>query len=126
MNYTNTAQLGNEHSEWAGKLDFYKNDLDILRNRLAEIASKNSNSDARAGIEHFQNQFIIQRNNIDELRHSINETAHQAFVEVKDHAGHVSISSVAEYKKTTEDINAFEKVINELRREFQIFSAKWM
>ena len=126
MSYVNTAKLGTEHREWLDKLDFYKDDLTILNKRLTEIAAKNSSADARAGIEHFQNQFIIQRNNIDELKHLVNENAHRAFEDAKSHGGHISTNTTAEYKNTEEQINAFETVINELRHEFQNYSAKWM
>ena len=54
-----------------------------------EIAGKNSGLKARTGIEDFQNQFIVQRNNMDELKHTAKENAHLAFEELKQHAGHV-------------------------------------
>ena len=126
MNYTNTEHLGTAHREWLNKLDFYKNELLILDGRLTEIASRNSNMEARTGVEHFQNQFIVQRNNIDELKHSINENAHHAFVEVKEHAGHVSSDSVLDYKKMEDEVLSFEKVMKDLRAEFNLFLAKWM
>lgn len=126
MNFTNISQLGTEHFEWLNKLDFYKDDLIVLDKRLAEVASKNSGASARAGIEHFQNQFIIQKNNIDELKHLINENAHRVSAEAKEHGGHVSAESVARYKSTEDQIHAFEKVMNALRQEFQGYLAKWM
>lgn len=126
MSYTNTANLGSEHSEWLGKLDFYKNEIGILKERLTEIADKNSSLEARAGIEHFQNQFIIQQNNIDEMKHSINENEHMAFEDVKQHAGHVSTVRVDENKKMEEEIKGFEKVMSDLRHEFNLYLTKWM
>ena len=126
MSYTNTANLGIEPSEWLSKLDFYKNEIGILKERLTEIVGKNSSLEARAGVEHFQNQFIIQQNNIDEMRHSIHENAHHAFEDVKQHAGHVSIARVDENKKMEEEIKGFEKVMSDLRHEFNLYLTKWM
>jgi molecular chaperone GrpE (heat shock protein) len=126
MNYTNTSQLGTEHREWLNKLEFYKNDISTLNKRLTEIAANNASPVAKAEIEHFQNQFIVQQNNIDELRHKVNENMHHAFLDVKDHAGHVSTASVRDYKKTDEEVQSFEKVMNELRREFKQFLTKWI
>ncbi|HVM87045.1 MAG TPA: hypothetical protein VMT76_02580 [Puia sp.] len=126
MSYVNTDQLGTDHREWLNKLDFYKDDLVVLNKRLTEIASKNTSTDASAGIEHFQNQFIIQRNNIDELKHMINESAHEVFVDAKDHKGRVHTDRIAQYNDTEEKIKAFEKVMKELRSEFQSYSAKWI
>ena len=64
MSYTNASNLGVQHNEWLRKLEFYKEDLDILEKRLLEVSDKNTSTEARAGIEHFQNQFMIQRKNI--------------------------------------------------------------
>lgn len=126
MSYTNAKNLSAEHKEWLGKLDFYEKELGILKERLTEIAGKNSSLEARAGIEHFQNQFIVQQNNIDELKHTVKENAHLAFEEVKEHAGRVGSSMVDEYKIIDEGVQSFEKVVNELRHEFNLYLAKWM
>ena len=126
MSYTNTASIGVEHTEWINKLDFYKNDIGILEQRLTEIAGRNSVSEARAGIEHFQNQFIVQRNNIDELKHAINENAHLAFEDAKAHAGRIDSDRLGVYKNLESQVKAFEKVVNELRQEFNQYAVKWM
>jgi hypothetical protein len=59
-----------ENTEWTSKLNFYKDDIKIMTGRLEEVASKNSSKEVLAQVEHFQNQLIIQRNNID-LFHEI-------------------------------------------------------
>jgi glycyl-tRNA synthetase len=53
-------------------MKFYTDEITILKNRLGEIASKNNQKDVLAQVEHFQNQLIIQKNNIDEISHIIN------------------------------------------------------
>lgn len=126
MSYTNTVNLGIDHKEWFSSLDFYDGELKILKERLSDIAMKNSGLDARAGIEHFQNQFIIQKNNIDELRHAAKETNHHVYEDSKEHGGHVDNARIVEFKKISEEIRSFEKIFNELRKEFNSFLAKWM
>ena len=126
MSYTNTAQLGLEHKEWISKLDFYIEELHIMENRLTEVATKNSSIEARAGMEHFQNQFIVQKNNIDELKHKIKEEAHLAFNDASQHAGRVEEHRIEEYKTMGAEIKDFEKVVNELRHEFNQYLSKWM
>lgn len=126
MSYTTANNLGVEHGIWLSSLDFYEKELGILEERLAEVAEKNTAAEAKAGVEHFQNQFIVQRNNIDELKHSVNEHKHLVFEDAKSHAGHVETARVDEHKKIDESIKTFEKVINDLRHEFNIFLTKWM
>jgi hypothetical protein len=60
-----------ENQDWLKRLDFYKEDLIILRERLDEVTTKNNDADFLKSVEHFENQFIIQRNHIDELAHQI-------------------------------------------------------
>ena len=71
---TQTSIIGQhaEHVEWANKLLFYKDDLTVMQNRLDEIAKKNTANDVMKSVEHFQNQFKIQREQIDLLKHEIN------------------------------------------------------
>ncbi len=126
MSYTNVSNLGVQHSEWLKMLEFYKEDLDILDKRLIEVSDKNSSTEARAGVEHFQNQFIIQRSNIQKLKHTVKEHTHHVFEDVKVHVGRVEEVLIGEHQKIDEDVKQFEKVINELRHEFNLFLTKWM
>lgn len=124
MSYTNATHLENAHQEWIKALDFYKEDLDILEKRLAEVSLKNTSMVARADAEHFQNQFIVQRNNIDELKHAINEHTHLVFEDMKQHAGRVEETRIDQHKKLEEDVKEFEETVNDLRHEFNKYLAK--
>ena len=63
--------LHHEHREWLEKLQFYKKELKIMQNLLVEIASKNNHIEILKAIEHFQNNLIIQNEQIDILLHEI-------------------------------------------------------
>jgi hypothetical protein len=126
MSFVTASTCGTDHHEWLKAIDFYNNELAILENRLAEIISKNTGLDAMAGAEHFQNQFIVQRNNIDELRHSIREHDHKAAEDAYAHAGHIHSELVSEHAEVKESYASFEKVMKELRSEFNDYLAKWM
>jgi predicted nuclease with TOPRIM domain len=115
-----------ENTEWLKKLDFYKDEITILKNRLEELADKNNAKDVLAEVEHFQNQFIIQRNNIDEIAHKVRENEQALQDEIKSNPVAVDHRKM-EYHATEKDlVNSFEKVFNEIREDFNKFSAKWM
>lgn len=126
MSYKNANQLGIEHTEWLKSLDFYEQELDILEERLAEVGGKNNSIESRSGLEHFQNQFIIQRNNISRLKHSIKANDHQVYVDVKEHMGKAETSRFDDHGKIAEDVRVFENIIRDLRQEFNVYLAKWM
>jgi vacuolar-type H+-ATPase subunit H len=126
MSYTTVTHCGNDHLEWLKSIDFYEDEFDTLEKRLMEIADKNSGHEVMAGVEHFQNQFIVQRNNIDELRHSINEHAGKVSADAKAHAGKMETYLIGEHDRVKDQFNIFEKIVKELRHEFNLFLAKWM
>ncbi len=115
-----------ENTEWLKKLDFYKDEISILKGRLEELATKNNAQDVLAEVEHFQNQFIIQRNNIDEIAHKVREHEQSLLEEIKSNPVAVDHRKV-EYHAVEQDlVNSFEKVFNEVREDFNKFSSKWM
>jgi hypothetical protein len=126
MSFTNTTRVNAEHQDWLKGLDFYKDDIHILENRLTEIASKNTAFEARQGIEHFQNQFLVQRNNIDELRHNIKEHISTYGKKTELAAEVVENEKLAEHENLKDAYLSFEKVIKDLRQEFNIYLARWM
>lgn len=79
-----------------------------------------------AGVEHFQNQFIFQRNNIDELIHSIREHAGKVATDAKEHAGKMETGLAGEHSRLKEQFDIFEKIVKDLRLEFNLFLTKWM
>ena len=126
MSYSNSSEIGTQHAEWLRTLEFYKQEIGILKNRLTELAGRNTHPDVMAGIEHFQNQFIVQRNNIDEYHHAVNEHIVRVKHDIKHHANKVDNTVLTEHKKLSEGMAQLEKVINELRQDFNAFLSKWM
>ena len=126
MSYVNVRQFGTTTHEWKNSLDFYEEDLGILKERLLEVAGKNTGEEAAQGIEHFQNQFEIQLKNIHDLKHSIQNTERQAVRDTQLHAGHVSLEVINQKAALAEDMKQFETTIKELRSEFNTFLSKWM
>ena len=126
MSYTDSGHMGVQHNEWLKTLDFYKDELDVLEKRLEEVAVKNTSSEAGVGTEHFQNQFIIQRNNIMELKHTISLHSHRVFEDVKNHAGKVEKALVDEHMEIGDNLEQFEKIFRDLRIEFNLYVTKWI
>jgi hypothetical protein len=115
-----------ENQDWLKRLDFYKEDLSILRERLDEVTSKNNHVDFLKSVEHFQNQFIIQRNHIDELAHQIKVNENILVAQIEDNPIAVDHRKVESHDAEAEFMGFFEKNFAELRAEFNVFLAKWM
>lgn len=57
--------------DWKRELDFYKNEIPILKKRLEEVASRNTAAEIAISIEKFENKFDIIANHLNELGHDI-------------------------------------------------------
>jgi hypothetical protein len=115
-----------ENQDWLKRLDFYKEDLIILRERLEEVTSKNNNADFLKSVEHFQNQFLIQRNHIDELAHEIKANENTLVTEIQNNPVAVDHRKVESHDNEADFMGYFEKNFAELRAAFNVFLAKWM
>jgi hypothetical protein len=126
MRYTNASLLNYEHFDWLKAIDFYKDDLSVLQKRLAEVAFKNTGKEVMADVEHFQNQIIVQRNNLEELSHGIYEHIHHVVEDSRVHAGRVAQPLVEEHSQKKDEFQSLMHVIKGLRSEFNHFIAKWI
>ena len=126
MSHTNAAVLNYEHSDWLKAIDFYKEDIIILQKRLTEVSFKNTSKEAMAGVEHFQNQFLIQRNNLDELRHYINEHIQHFVKDAQVHGDNLESQTIDEHLQRKDEFLSLEKIMADLRHEFNDFLSKWM
>lgn len=118
--------LHEEHKTWLNNLSFYKDEIKVMQNRISEIAAKNTGSEVLKQVEHFQNQLIIQKNNIDELNHSIKD--HENYLEnrVNENPTAVDHRTVNDHPKMRDSYNGFDKVFNDLRKELNTFLSKNM
>ena len=126
MRYTNASLLNYEHFDWLKTIDFYKDDLSVLQKRLAEVSFKNTGKEVMADVEHFQNQIIVQRNNLEELSHGIYEHIHHVVEDSRVHAGRVAQPLVEEHGQKKDEFQSLMHVIKGLRSEFNHFIAKWI
>lgn len=126
MSYTPVNRIGTDHTIWVNGLIFYKDEIKMMEARLTEVASKKSSFEASQDIEHFQNQFILQRNNIDELKHDVNIYVSKLAKDTKEGMGQAEGEMLGEKLELHERYEGIEKVMKELRDDFKEFLAKWM
>jgi hypothetical protein len=126
MKKINVKHVQNLHNEALRGLQFYKEEMNILQNRLEEITNDNTHTEVMRNVEHFQNQLIIQQNNMDELRHTINEHLSLITQQLEKTSYFVSENADEAQTKLYDQYLSLEQSINELRHEFNRFAAKWM
>lgn len=122
----NIYQLHEENKIWLNKLLFYKDELVIMQNRIAEVAKKNTSKDVLAFVEHFQNQLIIQKEQIDILSHDIRK--HESFLEQAANKNPTAVDheKFPDHGVQRTAVTNFEKIAEDLRKELIHFLANWM
>ncbi|MCB9184482.1 MAG: hypothetical protein H6591_11245 [Flavobacteriales bacterium] len=112
------ADLHFDHMEWINALKFYKDDIAILEHRLEDIVRRNNKQEVMAELEHFQNQFIREREVIDELRHDIKQHENMLEKESKDHPVAIEHRYFTDHTELRDRFQTFEKLYRELKSEF--------
>jgi hypothetical protein len=115
-----------EHTEWLNKLSFYVDEISVMQKRIEEIAKKNTAKEVKIKIEHFQNQFLIQKNNIDALKRHIKDDEKLLKDNIMKNETAVDHRKIEDHLAEREDVEVFETNFNNLRKEFNLFLAEWM
>jgi FtsZ-binding cell division protein ZapB len=119
-------QFQDEAGMWLRTLDFIKQENNFLKNRLSAVVDNQSDKSFLAQAEHFQNQFIIKDEFIDELKHDVNEQIRDVKIygmknaELNGHAK--SFSNMQDNLR--DQMTYLEKEFTSLRNEFYAFLTK--
>ena len=65
------SDLHFEHRQWTSELKFWEEEIASFRKRLGEVVIRYTSNEVRASIEHFQNQFILHDEVIDQLKKEV-------------------------------------------------------
>ncbi len=115
-----------ENQLWASETNFFSDELKIYQKRLGEVAFKNTGHDIQKQIERFQNQFIIQKEQLDIINHQVNEHEQWLSKYAKDHPIAIDHVEFADHFALRNKIEVFKKLYFELKADFLKFIATWM
>ncbi|MDZ4758573.1 MAG: hypothetical protein SGJ10_10635 [Bacteroidota bacterium] len=119
-------ELHFEHKLWSSEFKFYNDELKIYQSRLEKISAKNTSTEVRSQIEHFQNQFIIQKEHLDILNDEINKHEQWLTKYAQEHPVAINHQVFADHDDINERAASFTKIYKELKTEFMKFLAVWM
>jgi len=126
MSQINIKHIAHLNNECLRGLEFYQHELGFMEKRLEEISKDNTGKEASEGVEHFQNNFIIHRDHIAELRHLVHLNDKKIEAQVLDTGVFVNENTANEHQEIYESYLTEQKLFNEMRQDFNRFAAKWM
>ena len=115
-----------EHRVWLNTLAFRKEEIAIFEHRMEELVKRNTDKEMLAELEHFQNQYIREKEVIDELRHDIKQHENVLENSVKANPVAVDHRHFEDHPELRDRMETFERLNNELRTDFYRWAAKWM
>ena len=117
-------QFQDELQSWKRELSSTKEEIKSFEQELTDLACRNHNREVLAHVEHFQNNFIRQKEVIDELRHDLPDSRNKVenifnsrFQQESEHDAHAHLSDRME---------TFRKLYNELKEDFQKFESEYL
>jgi len=126
MSYSNKVKSGTDHTIWIKGLEFYRDELDLMQKRLQEVSAKNNVEESRKGVEHFQNQFMIQQKNISDLKHAVRNFRNELGAASIKKADTDDPYFINQGNILQEKYEQLELIMNSLRYEFNEFLSKWL
>jgi hypothetical protein len=123
-NQSYIAEQHKENKSWLETLKFYKDEINLLRNRLGEVASKNSAKDIKIQVSHFENQLIINDEQLDELNHDIKINQAEIEQNIADNPIASDHRKVEDHTELRDRFTTFEQIFKQLREEMNEFLAK--
>ena len=115
-----------EHAVWQQRLAAYKMDLKKFYDDLGSYLLRKEPRDIPSDAEHFQNQFILQREVLDILRHDMKQ--YENLLESNfEKPGKNTISELESRRDSLASrLDDFVKIFNELCREYGAFKSEGM
>jgi len=114
-----TIEIEGQHQAWSNELNEINKELIGYEDELTELLSPTN----KKTIEHFQNQFFIQKNVIAELKNDIKRHDFAMEREGKEPFESIDSGEVNYHEKIADKITTEIKIIKELKQEFLDFKA---
>lgn len=112
--------------DWKRELSFFAIEIPILRKRLDEVVSKNTDRELLSQVEHFENKFKIMASNTDELLHDVNLKNESLSAQAIAKANYINVKMIESDQNLEDLMGSTSKDFYETRKEYYKFLSKVM
>jgi hypothetical protein len=120
------SDLHFEHKQWRRELFFWEDELRSFNNRLNELVLRWTKKDVLAQLEHYQNQFTIHENTINELQDHINLHEKNISEHTKKGDDVLNQELVKDHIEFRNRMEIQRNLYNNLKKEFFRFLSEYM
>ena len=120
------TDLMSDYRQYRGEVLLAKDELEVFRRRLGEVAERNNSQEVLAQVEHYENRFRVEKLAIDTLLHDLNVATDVLVNSAKENP----TASDRRLFETPEELyqkaERFKVLYTELKKEFYQFVATWL
>ncbi len=114
------ADLHSEHGDWQNRIAQFKSEIKGMSDRLGVIVSKFSPRDVPANVEHFQNQFILQRDVLDIMRHDFKQ--YENMIEAEQGKSQTASENLLQIRQAYHQrLQDYNRILKDIKTEFEVF-----
>ena len=115
-----------EHVQWKGELDFWNDELKSFNNRLSELVTRWTDKDVLAKLEHYQNEFILHGDVIEDIEEIIDK--HEINISKHSNKYHESLDVylVKNHVSLRHKMESQRQIYADLKKDFFQFLSKYM
>lgn len=126
MTIANVTASHSELKEWEKSILFFADEIRVAENRLEEVVAKNTGTAVLAEIEHFQNQFILQKEQFDILLHEIHEQERRIRADFRNKEKESNEIFSSTQPALRNKIESAGRIFEETKKDFYAFLSKVM
>ncbi len=113
-----------ELKEWRSAMELFMQELQGYNHRLNDVAGKNNKDVVLKQVEHFQNQFIVQKDNIQTMLHEIKIQEQNIAEDVRRDKILDETDIIGNQSFLREKVHTTEKIFVALKHDFYSFLAR--
>jgi Asp-tRNA(Asn)/Glu-tRNA(Gln) amidotransferase C subunit len=117
-------ELHNIYKSWLNALSLADDEMAIFRVNLEKVLTANNKQEITAQVEQFQNQFITHLNELQMLRHDVQESEKNLEKNISDNPVAADHRKIEADQGLKERVQQFQKMFLDLKHNFNTFLSK--
>jgi len=113
-----------EHQLWTNELRFFEDEINIYEGYLGDLVTQSNDKEMLAKLEHYQNQFIRQKEVLDGLNSDIHKHEQHLSQLLQDQRDS-NAGDDEKHQAMAERIDRFKAIYGELKQNFLRFFASY-
>lgn len=109
--------------DWKRELKYFKQEMTFFRGKLDEVASKNTNMDVLAQVEHFENKFLIMSGNINEAMHDVKLKSKSITERAEAQPNYINVKMIGGREEIQDEMDMVSKDFYQTKKDYYRFLA---